>query len=803
MAMMPYIIRKGTALLAAVLVIGLGAAACRADEWPVNGEGAAAVSESIDLQVISYLMNNQLPGATVAVTRDGRLVWSKAYGWAHRDDQVAMQPWHRSRIGSVSKLLTTIGVLQLVEDGEFDLDSKVYGHPGETVSDPAWPAVSGPTVLADPEGYWEAMLAGVVDFYGPAYVKDLFRTIDWASEVELKHLLSHTSGLLRSGSLDQVAAFYGADAAELTYPDAHRGVLQAIIEEREDSAALDCYLDGALKVDSDDEAFTGARHRLPPFVFEPGSRSCYSNHGFGLLGHIIDERSGPGLANTYRSVIDRRVLHPLGVWDVVPNNSRIRDGRDAWPHGDKLDAGNPSGLGLPTGGWSASAQDMARVMCSLDRGSNHHRVLAAGSVQRMESIAYPSADSQQPLGWDWRSGKELYKNGSIGGGVAVVMKFLPGAIAAAPADEINVAFHVNSSAASAAMPPAALVRDIARKVAEAGIPAGYDLFDPSNPCVIDGPTLVVTQPGDGHTVPLGTEILFEAQARDWRDRPLPIVWTLPGSGRRTTQPSPLDGQHSLFFDGLPPGEHPVTATTTDASGNRASQSLRIVVTYDPPEVSIVSHADGATVWAGDPLHLAGEGVTGGHFPLDNSALSWQVRRGGTLVRQGTGPELTVPAGTMLPGSYTVTLTGHDGTSQATDTVTLTAQEPPAHLPTVFIRQPAAGSVHVAPGGVVTLDFSGAAVDADGDAISGVNFRWRAIRGDQEQVLCVGTGLGGPPSTGGGGFVAPTSCTSFSAKLHGFLIGGSTFYTIVLEARDTDGNVGEQRVTIAIFTPPVG
>jgi CubicO group peptidase (beta-lactamase class C family) len=203
-------------------------------------------------------------------------VWSKGYGWAHRDDGIPMEPWHRSRIGSVSKLLTTIGMLQLVED------------------------------------------------------------------------------------------------------------------ERDDSAALACYLDGSLKVDSDDEQFTGARHRLPPFVFEPGSRSCYSNHGFGLLGHLIDERSGAGPANSYRAVIDRRVLHPLGVYDMVPNNSRIRDGQDAWPHGDKLDASSPSGLGLPTGGWSASARDMARVMCSLDRSSNHQRVLSGQSVQWMESIAYPS-----------------------------------------------------------------------------------------------------------------------------------------------------------------------------------------------------------------------------------------------------------------------------------------------------------------------------------------------------------------------------------------------------------------------------
>jgi CubicO group peptidase (beta-lactamase class C family) len=799
---MTYATGRGAAVLALAMLVGLGAAACKADEWPVNGDGAAAISDSIDLQVIGYLDGNRLPGATVAVTRGGRLVWSKGYGWAHRDDGIPMETWHRSRIGSVSKLLTTIGILQLVEDGELDLDTKVYGHPGETVSGGTWPTVAEPTALVDPEGYWEAILDGVVDFHGPVYVGDLFRTIDWASRVEVTHLLSHTSGLLRSGHIEQIEDFYGRDASELTYPDLHRAVLRAVIDEREDSAALACYLDGSLRVNSDDEQFTGARHRLPPFVFEPGSRSCYSNHGFGLLGHLIDERSGAGPANSYRAVIDRRVLHPLGVYDVVPNNSRIRDGQDAWPHGGTLDASSPSGLGLPTGGWSASARDMARVMCSLDRSSNHQRVLSGQSVQWMESIAYPSADPQQPLGWDWRSGHELYKNGSIGGGVAVAMKFLPGALAAAPNDEINVTFHVNSSASGDAMPPVALLRDIARKVAEADIPTDYDLFHPAHPCVVEEPTLEVTQPGDGHTVPLGTEIFFEAQARDWRDRPLSITWTLPGTGRRVTQPDQADGVHRLFHDGLPPGEHSIEAKTTDTSGNQASVTLRIVVTYEPPEVTVVSHVNGATVWAGDPLHLAGQGITGGHFPLSDDALTWQVRRGGTLVRHGSGPQLTVPATLMVPGAYTVILSGDDGTGQTSDTVTVTAVPRPVDLPRVFIRRPVADSVHIAPGGIVTVDMVGAAVDAHGQAISGVNFRWRSISAGQQTVLCAGTGFGGPPASGGG-FVAPTSCASFSTTLTGQVIGGNTVHTIVLEARDTDGNVGEQRVTISVFTPPAG
>ena len=108
----------------AALLVGLGAAACDPEidrlttptVIPVNGEGAAGIGESVDASVIAFLTENDLPGATVAVTRGGRLVWSKSYGWAKRSEQLPMQPWHRSRIGSVSKVITTIGLLQMLEE---------------------------------------------------------------------------------------------------------------------------------------------------------------------------------------------------------------------------------------------------------------------------------------------------------------------------------------------------------------------------------------------------------------------------------------------------------------------------------------------------------------------------------------------------------------------------------------------------------------------------------------------------------------------------------------------------------------
>ena len=98
----------------------------RAATAPVNGDGASALA-TVDELVQQYLDDNDMAGATVAITKGSRLVWSKGYGYADPANDVEMQPQHRSKIGSTSKVITAIAAMQLVEDGDIDLDQPVYG----------------------------------------------------------------------------------------------------------------------------------------------------------------------------------------------------------------------------------------------------------------------------------------------------------------------------------------------------------------------------------------------------------------------------------------------------------------------------------------------------------------------------------------------------------------------------------------------------------------------------------------------------------------------------------------------------
>ncbi|HET9984384.1 MAG TPA: serine hydrolase domain-containing protein [Longimicrobiales bacterium] len=80
----------------------------------------------LDGLMSGQMKEKNVAGATVAVVRDGRVIFAKGYGWADLDKHVPVDPEKTLfRIGSVSKLFTWTAVMQLVEQGKLDLHKDV------------------------------------------------------------------------------------------------------------------------------------------------------------------------------------------------------------------------------------------------------------------------------------------------------------------------------------------------------------------------------------------------------------------------------------------------------------------------------------------------------------------------------------------------------------------------------------------------------------------------------------------------------------------------------------------------------
>ena len=82
--------------------------------------------EPYDRIVARTMRDHRIPGAAVAVVRHGHLVYARGFGMADRLREVPVQPGSLFRIASLSKPITAVAALKLVEDGRLELDARVF-----------------------------------------------------------------------------------------------------------------------------------------------------------------------------------------------------------------------------------------------------------------------------------------------------------------------------------------------------------------------------------------------------------------------------------------------------------------------------------------------------------------------------------------------------------------------------------------------------------------------------------------------------------------------------------------------------
>src|SRR5690606_35348095 len=85
-------------------------------------------------QIQSLLNTYNVPGAALAMSRNGKLVYDRAFGPAGLAGNEPSLPHHRFRLASVSKPITGVAVMALVQQGVLSLDDHPFG-PGGLLAD--------------------------------------------------------------------------------------------------------------------------------------------------------------------------------------------------------------------------------------------------------------------------------------------------------------------------------------------------------------------------------------------------------------------------------------------------------------------------------------------------------------------------------------------------------------------------------------------------------------------------------------------------------------------------------------------
>lgn len=117
-------------------------------EIPVTGVARPGL-ESFDRMMTAFLAKHTVPGASLCVSRNARLVYSRGFGFADTDNKEAVEPDALFRIASISKPFTAVTVLRLLEKGKLRLSDKILDHltiqpllPVGAQMDPRWKEIT-------------------------------------------------------------------------------------------------------------------------------------------------------------------------------------------------------------------------------------------------------------------------------------------------------------------------------------------------------------------------------------------------------------------------------------------------------------------------------------------------------------------------------------------------------------------------------------------------------------------------------------------------------------------------------------
>jgi len=271
------------ALIAASVCLFLGSAAL-ADELPTVSPSEVGMSR---LERLTQFFKTdtdakRLPGAVVMIARHGKVVYSEAFGIRDPATGAPMQKDSIFRIYSMTKPITGVAVLMLMEEGKLRLSDPISKY---------LPALKNPKVTVE-----------TVDAQGRRTVS----TVPANREITIQDLLRHTSGITYGA---------GKSAAEQAMRDAGIGIQLGSDKE-------------PLATRMTDQQLVEELGKLP-LMFQPGTSWEYGR-SIDVLLALVENVSGQRADQFFQ----QRIFQPLGMTDTFFNVPSDKLDRVAQPGPD-------------------------------------------------------------------------------------------------------------------------------------------------------------------------------------------------------------------------------------------------------------------------------------------------------------------------------------------------------------------------------------------------------------------------------------------------------------------------------------
>ncbi len=317
---------------------------------------------------ISYMMRKyNIKGASAAVAKDGRLVYTKGFGYADAEAQEPVKPKHLFRVASVSKLITATAIMKMTELNLLNIDDKVFGKKG---------------ILND---------SIYLDYFDPRVEK-----------ITVRHLLNHSAGWNRRygdpmNMHHTIASKMRIDVADVKLSERLLYTLNQPLHFDPGSRTSYSNLGYAI-LGKIIEAITGMEYEA--FV----RQAILSPLG------IQEMRIG-------KNLLEDRFENEVKYYDLTDNQNAELHDRDKVP---LAYGGNDIETLGAAGGWIASPAEVLKLVVAIDSLSGAPNILSPESINLMTDTRLSGG---HPIGWAGSDGQgNWWRTGTLAGTSALVMR---------------------------------------------------------------------------------------------------------------------------------------------------------------------------------------------------------------------------------------------------------------------------------------------------------------------------------------------------------------------------------------------
>lgn len=319
----------------------------------------------VDDQITDFMKTWNIPGSEVAITKNGKLIYNKGFGYSDQKKTKLATPNNLYRIASVSKSITSIAIMKLIQDGKLSLTDTVFG------------------------------IDKILD--QPYYLRAI--TDKKIYSITIQNLLEHTAGWDRDIPCD------GYDYNDPPFFPQHVAEEMGEANPVGDSTLIKFSLK------------KGISHI-------PGATFSYSNIGYLVLGKVIEKITGMH----YEVYVQKNIFDPLSICDIHLGKNLLKNGleREAeynnsytttscygdgkivpWQYGGfNIEAMNAHG------GWVATASDLTKLMLAVDGSGSSPDILDRSTIDMMRTGG--SAYSGYAKGW-FVNNENSWHTGSLDG----------------------------------------------------------------------------------------------------------------------------------------------------------------------------------------------------------------------------------------------------------------------------------------------------------------------------------------------------------------------------------------------------